>query len=72
MEQKTYWKGLEELHEDPEFLKERDKVFADELPVEEIFNSSIVNKPTSRRDFKDAGLQCVGCYTCSQLPHSGK
>ncbi|HUM46336.1 MAG TPA: TAT-variant-translocated molybdopterin oxidoreductase, partial [Chitinophagales bacterium] len=51
MEQKNYWKGLEELHEDPAFLKERDKEFAEELPVEEIFNSSIVNKPASRRDF---------------------
>src|SRR4030095_6188432 len=51
MENKNYWKGLEELHEDPEFLKERDKEFAQELPVEEIFNSSVVNKPTSRRDF---------------------
>lgn len=51
MEQKNYWKGLEELHEDPGFLKERDKEFADELPVEEIFDSSIVNKPASRRDF---------------------
>lgn len=51
MEQKNYWKGLEELHDDPGFLKERDKEFAEELPVEEIFNSSIVNKPSNRRDF---------------------
>ena len=51
MEQKNYWKGLEELHEDPGFLKERDKEFAEELPVEEIFNSSVVNKPANRRDF---------------------
>jgi MoCo/4Fe-4S cofactor protein with predicted Tat translocation signal len=51
MEQKNYWKGLEELHEDPAFLKERDKEFAEELPVEEIFDSPIVNQPTSRRDF---------------------
>src|SRR6185295_12383441 len=51
MEQKNYWKGLEELHDDPAFLKERDKEFAEELPVEEIFESSIVQKPTGRRDF---------------------
>jgi molybdopterin-containing oxidoreductase family iron-sulfur binding subunit len=51
MEQKNYWKGLEELHEDPAFLKERDKEFSDELPVDEIFDSSIIQKTTGRRDF---------------------
>ncbi len=52
MEQKEYWKGLEELHEDPEFLNEQDKEFVEELP-EELFSSvsSIANAPTSRRDF---------------------
>ncbi|MBA2421662.1 MAG: TAT-variant-translocated molybdopterin oxidoreductase [Chitinophagales bacterium] len=51
MEHKLHWKGLEELDDDPDFLLTRDKEFIDELPVEEIFNSSIVNKPASRRDF---------------------
>ncbi len=51
MDHKTYWKGIEELNDDPEFLNTRDNEFAEELPVEEIFNSSIVNKPASRRDF---------------------
>ncbi|MFI5135419.1 MAG: TAT-variant-translocated molybdopterin oxidoreductase, partial [Chitinophagales bacterium] len=51
MEQKKYWKGLEELNEDPSFVEARDKEFSDELPVEEIFNSSFVQKAHSRRDF---------------------
>src|SRR6185369_1658445 len=51
MEQKNYWKGLEQLHETPEFIAERDKEFSEELPVEEIFSSSIISKPTARRDF---------------------
>ncbi|MEI7801283.1 MAG: TAT-variant-translocated molybdopterin oxidoreductase [Bacteroidota bacterium] len=51
MENKTYWKGLAELEETPEFLHERDKEFTQELPIEEIFNSNFVQKPRARRDF---------------------
>ncbi len=51
MENKTYWKGLAELEETPEFVHERDKEFSQELPIEEIFNSNFVQKPRARRDF---------------------
>src|SRR5580692_5049107 len=51
MEQKNYWKGLDQLNETSAFVAERDKEFADELPVEDIFSSSIVSKPAARRDF---------------------
>lgn len=51
MENKSYWKGLAELEETPEFIHERDKEFAEELPIEEIFNSNFVQKPRARRDF---------------------
>jgi molybdopterin-containing oxidoreductase family iron-sulfur binding subunit len=51
MEQKTYWKGLEELSNDPSFVEANDKEFSDELPVEEIFDSSVVQKSQNRRDF---------------------
>lgn len=51
MEAKKYWKGLEELKADPDFIARRDNEFAEELPVEDIFNSSAVRRPQSRRDF---------------------
>jgi len=51
MENKTYWKGLEELHQTSSFLATKDKEFSEELPVEEIFNENLVGKSKSRRDF---------------------
>ncbi|MEO5674387.1 MAG: TAT-variant-translocated molybdopterin oxidoreductase, partial [Chitinophagales bacterium] len=51
MEQKIHWKGIEELNDDPAFLEARDKEFSDELPVEEILESSFIQKSHSRRDF---------------------
>ena len=51
MENKTYWKGLAELEETPEFVLERDKEFSSEIPIEEIFSSNFVQKPRARRDF---------------------
>jgi len=43
---KTYWKGLEQLSNDPEFVKYADKEFAEYLPISEKDNSG-----NSRRDF---------------------
>ncbi|MDH5602954.1 MAG: TAT-variant-translocated molybdopterin oxidoreductase, partial [Cyclobacteriaceae bacterium] len=43
---KTYWKGLEQLKNDPEFVKYADKEFAEELPV----NGEAISG-SSRRDF---------------------
>ena len=43
---KTYWKGLEQLSNDPEFVKHADKEFPEYLPISEQGNSD-----NSRRDF---------------------
>ena len=51
MENKKHWKGIEELNEDPGFVEERDKEFRDELPIEEILESSFIQQSHSRRDF---------------------
>ena len=51
MEEKTYWKGLEELHKDPSFVEASEKEFSEELPIEEILESSFVQKSHNRRDF---------------------
>ncbi len=44
--QKTYWKGLEQLTNDPEYVKHADKEFPEYLPVSEQDPNS-----NSRRDF---------------------
>ena len=50
--EKQYWKGLEELRNDSEFVKQKNQEFAEELPLEEIFSSKAQsNSSTGRRDF---------------------
>lgn len=44
---KTYWKGLEQLSNDPEFVKYADKEFAEYLPV----NGDSEQTGSTRRDF---------------------
>ncbi len=47
-----YWKGIEELHETPEFVENRDKEFTSEIPVEDFLSDSKLDKTShSRRDF---------------------
>ncbi|MFN3917313.1 MAG: TAT-variant-translocated molybdopterin oxidoreductase [Flavobacteriales bacterium] len=49
---KTYWKGLDEKFETPEFLERRDNEFPAEVAVEEFLgNSAIDDFKTGRRDF---------------------
>ncbi len=52
---KVYWQGLEQLNQDPEFLKYADKEFPEYLPVKEQKNGqpedSNVDLGTDRRDF---------------------
>ena len=49
---KTYWKGLEEKFETPEFLERRESEFPAEVPVEEFLGSSAIDDfKTGRRDF---------------------
>lgn len=47
--EKKYWKGLEELRNDPEFVRLRDNEFFEMLPVKE--GDAEKASPTDRRDF---------------------
>lgn len=50
--QKVYWKGLEELHESPDFVKSRDNEFVEPLPMEEFLGSEDLGQTKhGRRDF---------------------
>jgi MoCo/4Fe-4S cofactor protein with predicted Tat translocation signal len=52
MEQKNYWKGLEELKQEPAFVEASSKEFSEELPLDEIFGSdAAMFASTHRRDF---------------------
>ena len=49
---KKYWKGLDQLSENPEFVSKSNNEFAEPIPVEEFLgNSGLANSSTSRRDF---------------------
>ncbi len=68
---KKYWKGLEELHQTPEFVKHKNNEFAEELPIEELLSESKVNNPTPRRDFLKAlgfGMGAVALAACNEAP----
>ncbi len=47
-ETKTYWKGLEELHNDPEFLEQRSREFAEDLPLPVFFTKEDIEGTTGR------------------------
>ena len=49
--QKRYWKGLEELGKDPEFVKYADKEFPEYLPINENNDNDEDREGSSRRDF---------------------
>ena len=49
MEQKKYWKGLEELHNTKEHQETVNNEFREDLPFEE--SESLLNATTPRRDF---------------------
>ncbi len=49
--EKKYWKGLEELQQTKEYVSSTKNEFTEELPIVEMFNESIVEKNTGRRDF---------------------
>jgi MoCo/4Fe-4S cofactor protein with predicted Tat translocation signal len=49
---KTYWKGVEELRNDAEFVRLKNNEFAEHLPLEEILNDKAASSDTTpRRDF---------------------
>lgn len=50
--EKRYWKGVEELNNDPEFVRLRDNEFFEHLPVDEVLQKKADDtSSTSRRDF---------------------
>lgn len=52
MATKKYWKGLEELNNNPEFVQKANGEFAEQLPVEKFLDDkSLENEGTNRRDF---------------------
>lgn len=68
---KKYWKGLEELHETPEFKGLQGREFAEELPLEEVLSESTLNAPTPRRNFLKAmgfGVGAVTLAACNRAP----
>ena len=49
---KVYWKGTEELIQEPTFVKNSQKEFSEELPIEQFLsNKELDSTNTSRRDF---------------------
>ena len=49
---RKYWKGLEELHETPEFLKSQEQEFPQQQSVEEFLaDDNLSDGQTGRRDF---------------------
>jgi len=49
---KTYWKSAEDLNDNSAFVKEHEKEFSEELPIDKFLgDESISDSSTSRRDF---------------------
>lgn len=49
--QKHYWKGIEELANDPFVVKNAEKEFAEHLPIQDAYGDNTGGTGTSRRDF---------------------
>jgi molybdopterin-containing oxidoreductase family iron-sulfur binding subunit len=68
---KKYWKGLEELKQTPEFVKQSKNEFAESLPIEEVLNEAGLSTVTPRRDFLKAlgfGVGAVTLAACQTAP----
>ncbi len=68
---KKYWKGLEELHQTPDFVEKNKSEFAEALPIEEVLSDSNMSNVTPRRDFLKAlgfGLGAVTLAACQKAP----
>lgn len=49
---KTYWKGLDEKHQTPEFIEKSNKEFKEDLPIDEFVGTEGASEfKTGRRDF---------------------
>jgi len=68
---KKYWKGLEELNNDPEFVEKNKHEFAEPLPIEEVLSGAGLMNKTPRRDFLKAlgfGVGAVTLAACQKVP----
>jgi len=51
MANKQYWKGIEELNQDKDFVEKQQNEFSEELPILDDLNQSLKQESTKRRDF---------------------
>jgi MoCo/4Fe-4S cofactor protein with predicted Tat translocation signal len=68
---KKYWKGLEELNNEPEFVEKNKHEFAEPIPIEEILSGGGLMAKTPRRDFLKAlgfGVGAVTLAACQPVP----
>lgn len=72
MENKNqYWRGLEELNNDPKFLESKKHEFAEGIPLEEIFTEEDGGLSSNRRDFLKYfgfGISAVALAACNKAP----
>jgi len=67
----TYWRGLEELNQDPEFLRNKKNEFSEGIPLEEVLTEQDGELSASRRDFlKYFGfsVSAVALAACNKTP----
>jgi len=68
---KKYWKGLEELNNDPEFVEKNKHEFAEPIPIDEVLSGGGLSAKTPRRDFLKAlgfGVGAVTLAACQKVP----
>lgn len=72
MENKNkYWKGLEELNNDPKFLQNKRNEFAEGIPLEEVLTENDGELTSNRRDFLKYfgfGISAVALAACNKAP----
>ncbi|MCZ2140366.1 MAG: TAT-variant-translocated molybdopterin oxidoreductase [Bacteroidia bacterium] len=72
MENKNkYWKGLEELNNDPKFIQNRKNEFAEGIPLEEVLTEKEGELTANRRDFLKYfgfGVSAVALAACNKAP----
>src|SRR6187402_109280 len=49
--EKKYWKGIEELRNDAEFVRLKNNEFYENLPLDEVISKKAAGEVTPRRDF---------------------
>jgi MoCo/4Fe-4S cofactor protein with predicted Tat translocation signal len=67
----TYWKGLEELNNDPKFAANKRNEFAEGIPLEEVLTEEDGELTSNRRDFlKYFGfsISAVALAACNKAP----